>query len=211
MPEQKHDNRYILHQLSVGALETNCYIFGSSRTRQVAIIDPGADHEIIKALLEKESLQALFIINTHGHADHTGADFFFDLPVYIHKDDAGFLKDPAKSLSLYYPGFQPPQEPGRLLSDGDIIDIADIKLKVVHTPGHTPGGISLYADGILFSGDSLFCNSVGRTDLPYGDHDKLISSINNKLMVLDEGSLVLPGHGQSTTIAAEKANNPWLK
>ncbi|NQT94918.1 MAG: MBL fold metallo-hydrolase [Candidatus Omnitrophica bacterium] len=208
---QKTSNReYILHHLVVGPLETNCYIFGSARTKEVLIIDPGADYDKIRTLIEKEALVAKFIVNTHGHIDHTGANYAFKLPVYIHKRDANFLTNPMLSLSALYSNFAVSPKASRLLEEGDEIDISGMKLKVLHTPGHTPGGISLHYKKIVFTGDALFAGSVGRADLPYSNHKALITAINDKLMRLDDDTLVLPGHGEETTIAAERKSNPWL-
>lgn len=197
---------YILHNLAVGSIETNCYIFGSVESREVAIIDPGADHDRIKELLDGEKLTARFIINTHGHIDHIGANHKFKLPIYIHKEDADFLTDPSKSLAAFYPDSAMSPKASRLLEDGDEIKIAEISLKVLHTPGHTPGGISLYCNGLVFTGDALFAGGIGRTDFPYGDEEKLLVSIKSKLLELDENVIVLPGHGSSTTIGQERQN-----
>lgn len=204
------DTAYILHHLTVGPMESNCYIFGSAKSREAAIIDPGADYDRIKELLENKRLAAKFIINTHGHIDHIGANHKFNLPVYIHKADADFLTDPSKSLAAFYPDFSMSPKASRILEDGDEIKIAEICLKVLHTPGHTPGGISLYHNGLVFTGDTLFDGGIGRTDFPYGDHEKLIASIKNKLLELDDKVIVLPGHGPNTTIGAERMGNPWL-
>lgn len=203
-------DEYILHRLTVGDMEANCYIFGSARTKEAAIIDPGAEYERIKKVIDGEGLVPKFIINTHGHIDHIGANHKFNLPVYIHRADADFLTNPIKSLSAFYGQFKPSPKASRRLEDNDEIEISDIILKVLHTPGHTPGGISLYYNGLVFTGDTLFEGSVGRSDLPYGSGSELISSIKNKLLVLDDGVVVLPGHGEKTTIGEEKKSNPWL-
>lgn len=201
---------YVLHGLAVGEMEANCYIFGSGKTKEVAIIDPGAEYEKIKQLLDVEGLIPKFIINTHGHIDHIGANHKFDLPVYIHKNDADFLTNPLKSLSAFYGNFKKSTKASRQLEDNDEIEISDISLKVLHTPGHTPGGISLHHNGLVFTGDTLFEGGIGRTDLPYGSSEQLISSIKDKLLSLDESVVVLPGHGEKTTIGEEKKSNPWL-
>ncbi|MFC1808300.1 MBL fold metallo-hydrolase, partial [Candidatus Omnitrophota bacterium] len=197
-------NEYILRQIEVGGIQTNCYIFGSKLNKEVAIIDPGADYEKIKAILDRDDLKPVCIINTHGHVDHIGANSRFNLPIYIHKEDADFLTDPKLNLSAFYGGSVVSPEASRTLSDGDRIDISDVSLRVIHTPGHTPGGISLKYDDILFAGDTLFANGVGRTDFPYGDSDKLMISIREKLMVLEDKVVVLPGHGLASTIGKER-------
>lgn len=210
MKQQTMQKEYILHRLIVGEIETNCYIFGCAKTREVAIIDPGADSKKINELLDKEKLMPMFIINTHGHIDHIGANCDFRLPVYIHKADANFLTNPLLNLSAIQASFSVSPKANRLLEDGDEIEISDIKLKVMHTPGHTPGGISLHCKDVVFTGDALFKGSVGRTDLPYSNSKQLIISINDKLMKLDDNVAVYPGHGDSTTIGAERKANPWL-
>jgi glyoxylase-like metal-dependent hydrolase (beta-lactamase superfamily II) len=191
-------------------METNCYIFGSAKSREVAIIDPGGDYDKIKKVIDKENLKPLLIINTHGHIDHMGANYKFKIPVYIHKEDSDFLTNPLKSLSAFYADSAVSPKPKHILKDGDEIEISDIRLKVLYTPGHTPGGISLYYDGIVFTGDALFKGGIGRTDLPYGDQKALVDSIKNKLMSMDDKVRVFPGHGPSTTIGEERRDNPWL-
>jgi len=204
------NKHYLLHRIVVGEMETNCYIFGAAETKEAAIIDPGADYEEIKEVIDAGSLIPKFIINTHGHIDHIGANYKFKLPIYIHREDSDFLTNPINSLSAFYASFAMSPKASRLLEDGDEIDVSGIRLKVLHTPGHTPGGISLYYNGIVFTGDTLFEGSVGRADFPYSDNKALIDSINNKLMKLDDDVVVLPGHGDKTTIGRERNNNPWL-
>jgi len=208
--QNKKDNDYILYCIVIDSMQTNCYLFGSAKRREVAIIDPGGDYDKIKEVIDKEKLVPKLIINTHGHIDHIGANYKFKLPIYIHKDDADFLTNPVKNLSAFYAHFAMSPKATRMLEDGDIIDISDIKLEVMHTPGHTPGGISLHYNGILFTGDTLFESGVGRTDFPYSSHDDLISSIKNRLMKLDDDIVVLSGHGGKTTIGVERSSNTWL-
>ena len=202
--KSKHSNGYILHRLVVGQIEANCYIFGSNKTMEVAIIDPGADDKKIKELLSKHHLVPKMVINTHGHIDHISSNDAFGLPVHIHKDDAEFLFNPTLNLSAFSGDPAVFLKATNILNNNDIINIGDIELKVLHTPGHTPGGICLHYNGIIFTGDTLFANGVGRTDFPYGDDQKLITSIKKKLMDLDDDVVVLPGHGESTTIGAER-------
>lgn len=189
-------------------METNCYIFGSKKSQEVAIIDPGADYDRIRQVLDDKKLIPKFIINTHGHIDHIGANHKFRLPIYIHREDADFLTDPTRNLAAFYANFVISPKANRILEDGDEIEISGIRLKVLHTPGHTPGGISLYYNGLVFTGDALFDGGIGRTDFPYGDQEKLISSIKNKLMKLNDNVIVLPGHGASTTIGEQRR---WVK
>jgi hydroxyacylglutathione hydrolase len=211
MIEKQNDIKaYVLYKIYIEPVATNCYIFGSKKTRDVVIIDPGADSDRIQELLSRERLTPQCIVNTHGHIDHIGANSELELPVYIHEKDANFLVNPLLSLAAFYGRLKGSPKASRLLKDGDEIIISDIRLKVIYTPGHTPGGISLYYDGIVFTGDTLFAQGIGRTDLPYGNQRDIENSIKGKLFKLDDDTLVFPGHGESTTIGTEKRDNPWL-
>jgi len=199
----------VLHEILIDQMGANCYIFGSKKTKKVAIIDPGGDADKIKEFLDNEKLIPEFIINTHGHIDHIGANSDFDLPIYIHKNDANFLTNPLLSLAVFYGNLKKSPPATRILEDGDDVAISDLVLKVIHTPGHTPGGISLKYDGIVFTGDTLFAAGIGRTDFPYGSTKEIINSIKEKLFVLDGETLVLPGHGERTTIGKERQEISW--
>jgi hydroxyacylglutathione hydrolase len=204
------DSDYLLYKIYIKSVDTNCYLFGSKKTRQVALIDPGDEAGMIKEFIKQHCLEPKFIVNTHGHIDHIGANSEMELPVYIHERDANFLTNPLLSLAPFYGKLKGSPKASRILRDGDEIDISGITLKVIHTPGHTPGGISLYHKGIVFTGDTLFAQSIGRTDLPYGSQKDILHSIKEKLFQLDEATIVYPGHGDETTIGFEKRNNPWL-
>jgi len=201
---------YLLYKIHIDSVDTNCYVFGSKRTKDVVIIDPGADPDRIKELIKREGLIPKCIINTHGHIDHIGANSELDLPVYIHEKDANFLTNPLLSLAAFYGKLKGSPRASRTLKEGDNIDISGIMLKVIHTPGHTPGGISLYTEGIVFTGDTLFAQSIGRTDLPYGSQKDITNSIKEKLFNLADSTIVYPGHGEETSIGIEKRTNPWL-
>lgn len=205
----------ILEHLVVGELGTNCYIVGCPETKEAVVIDPGGNVDSIIAKIAELKLQVRYIINTHGHYDHilgnksvkehTQAD------ILIHELDADYLKKPALSLSSYFGEISANVPANRLLHEDEIINIGkSVSLKVIHTPGHTPGGISLLAGKNLFSGDTLFAGSVGRTDLPGGSMENLIAGIKTKLLHLDDDIIVYPGHGPFTTIGDEKTNNPYL-
>lgn len=201
--------------LQVGQLGTNCYIVYSESSRQAAVIDPGGNAEDILLRIKQNQLDVLAIINTHGHADHIMANTklreALKAPLYIHAADAPMLLSAKLNLSQFL-GVNFTCEPAdKLVEEGDTITIGECKLKVVHTPGHTLGGISLIADEVLFSGDTLFTESVGRTDFPHGSHSELIKSIQNKLLVLDDCVKVLPGHGTATTIGWERTHNPFIQ
>ena len=201
---------YLLYKIHIDSVDTNCYVFGSEKTKEVVVIDPGADPEKIKALIKKEGLKPKCIINTHGHIDHIGANHELNLPVYIHEKDANFLTNPLLSLAAFYGKLKGSPKASRILKDNDEIEISDISLRVIHTPGHTPGGISLYYDGIVFTGDTLFAQSIGRTDLPYGSQKDITNSIKERLFNLADSTIVYPGHGEETSIGIEKRTNPWL-
>ncbi len=193
-----------IYRVVAGELQTNCYILIDIKSKVCAIIDPGGGYQKIKDLITARDLTPSFIINTHGHADHIMANEKFNLPVYIHKADAVFLTDPNKNLSIN--GFIMERKPNRFLEDGDVIKLGLLDIKVIHTPGHTPGGVCLLCNGVLFSGDTLFASGIGRTDLPGGNLDKLLESIKGKLFRLDDNIIVYPGHGPATTIGREKRN-----
>ncbi len=195
----------------VGGLETNCYLVYCPGTKECAVVDPGADAEKIYPVIAEEGLRPTLLINTHGHIDHIGANRNimdkYGVPLLIHAADKDLLgRMQNLELSLFL-GAQDSPPADRLLADGDEIVIGNGKLLVLHTPGHTPGSIGLLGDGFLLSGDTLFFEGVGRTDLPGGDQRKLEASIRDKLMVLPDDIVVLPGHGPLTTIGRERPAN----
>jgi len=202
----------------LGEFETNCYVVRTDgSTADCLLIDTGLEVTGLLDFLRRNKLNPAALILTHGHIDHiAGVDElrrrFPDIKIYIHKLDAELLSDAVGNLS-FMTGLSMTADPADVgLEEGDVIDQAGIKLKVVHTPGHTPGGICLYAkqDGVIFVGDTLFAGSVGRTDFPTGNTRQLIQSIKDKLLILPAETKVYPGHGPETTIAAEKSNNPFL-
>jgi glyoxylase-like metal-dependent hydrolase (beta-lactamase superfamily II) len=220
----KHSTDLIVFEkVCVGAMQVNCYILGSLQSRGAIIIDPGDEYGKIKRILDKNRLAPAFIINTHGHIDHIGADKEFDIPIYIHKDDVALLKNPDLNLSSFLGSAFRLQERIYPLGDGQNLRLDRINLEVIHTPGHTPGGISLLlknteclfslqgkTDKIVFTGDTLFCAGIGRTDFPGASERLLIESIKRKLLVLADETVLYPGHGPASTIAQERNNNPFL-
>jgi len=200
--------------IPVGCLETNCYLVYSENSKECAIVDPGADADKIIDMIEKHSLKPIMIINTHGHFDHVGANKDikenYNIPLLIHPFDVPMLEMVKQTAKLYGIKVDNSPPPDRSIHDGDCIDIGNDSLTVIHSPGHSPGSISLHQDSILFSGDTLFCRGVGRTDVPGGSWETLKNSIKTRLLTLPENTLVLPGHGPKTYIGQEKKLNPFI-
>ncbi len=204
----------ILQGLEIRPYGTNCYIVGSELTREGMVIDPAGDAEGILRHVREPELDIKYIVLTHGHIDHigavselkeaTGAEFC------AHSDEGVVFQGQPVSplLGVSYPALP---NPDRWLKDGDSLDIGDLHFVVLHTPGHSPGGICLLGEGVVFSGDTLFNYGIGRTDFPTGSHSQLMNSIHTKLMVLPDDTIVYPGHGPASTIGAERRGNPWLR
>ena len=201
---------FLIKRFVVGPLETNCYVVADPDTKQACVIDPGAEPGPIKKYIERNGLDLKFIINTHGHGDHIAANSSLAVPIFIHRLEADFLTDPDKNLSrVFMAGIVSPKAE-RLLEDGDVVRLGSMELKVLHTPGHTPGSISIAAPGVAFTGDALFAGSIGRTDLADGDEFQLIQAIKEKLMTLSDDTVIYPGHGEPSTIGQERRTNPFI-
>ena len=204
----------ILETVCVGPMQANCYIVASSSDSSGIIIDPGDQGDKIKQVLNRYKIKPAFIIHTHGHIDHIGADGSFNVPVYIHRQDLELLRNPKLNLSDFLMSPYSIKSDIRILEDKENIELDQIQLEIIHVPGHTPGGIALLMkkpkDKILFTGDSLFYRGIGRTDFPGSDGELLIKSIKEKLLVLSDATVIYPGHGPSSTIGEEKRNNPFL-
>jgi glyoxylase-like metal-dependent hydrolase (beta-lactamase superfamily II) len=208
----------IIRGFEIGPFWTNCYIVGSESTGEGMIIDPAADPDFILKQVKKLNLDIKIIVATHSHPDHlmalgavkkeTGASFALHEAEPSGKRAAGASR--MISLMVGSP-VEPPPDPDISLKDGDIIDVGDLKFTVLHTPGHSPGGICLYGNGVVFVGDTLFNLSVGRSDFPGCSHDVLIDSIQRKLLVMPDDTTVYPGHGPKTTIGDERRHNPFLR
>ncbi len=204
----------IFEGFGVGPIDANCYIIGCEQTKEGAVVDPGDEGRRILKRLEALGLNCKYIILTHGHADHIGAlqevRDATGAEVLIHKQDAGMLTDPNQNLSMMLGLVLKFEAADRLLEEGDMIQVGDIDIKVIHTPGHSLGGISLQVEDFLITGDTLFAGSVGRSDFPGGNHNVLINSIKTKLLVFPDETKVYSGHGPATTIGYEKRYNPFL-
>jgi len=203
----------IINTLPVGPFEANCYVVGSEKTGEGMIIDPGDEADEILSNVASEKLHIGLVVLTHGHIDHIGAvkevKDVTKAIVAIHTDSAKSFTSNAtnKMLGLSYPV---PPAPDRVLKEGDAINIGDLNFTVIHTPGHSPGSICLYGEGVLFSGDTLFREGIGRSDLPGGNTRELMVSLQ-RLMTLPPDTVVYPGHGPKTTIGWEKEHNPFLQ
>ncbi|MFQ5999140.1 MAG: MBL fold metallo-hydrolase [Candidatus Bathyarchaeia archaeon] len=209
----------IIKMFTFGMYLTNCYVVGCEETKEAVVIDPAFDRdeeaEKVLELIEKQNLHVKYIINTHGHPDHTAGNGIIKkatgAPILIHENDALMLTNVVKTLSRVF-GLHVTTPPAdNTLRDGDVIQVGRIKLKVLHTPGHTKGGISLLGDDVVFSGDTLFAGSIGRTDFPGGSFKEIIQSIKTKLLTLPDHVKVYSGHGPVTTIGEEKRYNPFLQ
>jgi glyoxylase-like metal-dependent hydrolase (beta-lactamase superfamily II) len=203
-----------LHR-EVGPLACNCYVVGDAATRRAIVIDPGGDADELATEIAARDLTITAIVATHAHFDHvlaaerlravTGA------PFHLHHDDRPLLDwiGPSMEMFLGVPGQDPPEVDSDVL-EGESLVAGDIEFEILHTPGHSPGSISLVTADALFSGDTLFAGSIGRTDLPGGDTLQLLDAVRAKLFVLDDDLPVYPGHGPPTTIEREKADNPFV-
>lgn len=205
----------ILETLVVGPLGVNCYIVGDEATREATIIDPGGNPHDILAAIAKHRIKILAIVNTHAHFDHVGALHTIreetGAPFVLHEDEVAMLQAAQSSAAMFGLAIPSQSPPERLVRDGDRVEVGNISLQVLHTPGHTPGGICLLNEKHVFVGDTLFQGSIGRTDFPGGDYGTLMRSIRDKLLPLPDDTIVHPGHGASTTIGEEKTLNPFLR
>lgn len=202
--------------VTVGPLAVNCVILGCEETRAGIVVDAGGDAGRIIAAVERLGLDVGQVINTHGHFDHVGANRQvlerFKARLLIHEADAPMLERSAEVAKAYGIQTENSPQPDDFLRDGMEISFGKCRMKVLHTPGHTPGGCSLYIDAekTVITGDTLFADSIGRTDLPGGSHEQLLASIRSRLFTLPDDVVAYPGHGPETTIGHEKQYNPYF-
>ena len=204
----------LVHQLSVGPLQVNCFVVACQKTHEAMVIDPGEDGPRILQIAESNGYQVKQIVNTHGHFDHVGAN----QPVkdatgavlMTHEADLPLLQNARNHAQAYGLTVSPSPDPDKFLDEGDVFSVGEQSFSIFHVPGHSPGSICLLSDGHLFVGDVLFAGSVGRTDLPGGDFDALVEGVREKLFRLPADTIVHPGHGSDTTIGREKQMNPFV-
>ena len=204
----------IIKTLMVGPLQVNCHIIGDEKSGKAMVVDPGGDADMIMKEVNRNNLTVEYIVITHGHFDHIGATSSLKektgAKVLIHEAEAEIFSA-APGLAKYFGmGISKPPQPDQFLKDGEIIKVGDLQFKVMHLPGHSPGGIALYGEGIAVTGDTLFAGSIGRTDLP-GSEEALIWKSLGRLIALPEDTKVLCGHGPASTIGREKKMNPFVK
>lgn len=206
-----------IRMLPLGPMQTNCYVVACEETEQAAVIDPSWDGAAILKVTEDEGWTISHILLTHSHFDHVGALSHLyaqtSAPIHVHPDAVSLLRESPRAAALWGFTIPDPPEPHVMLQDGQMVTVGRLKLQVIFTPGHAPGHVSFYHEpgNVLFGGDVLFQQGIGRTDLPGGDYATLIRSIREKLLVLPDDTRVYCGHGNPTTIGDEKRLNPFLQ
>jgi len=205
----------IVKTLAVGPIMANCHIVGCASSKEAAVIDPGDDADRILHTLAESQLTVTLILNTHGHFDHVGANRRLKeatgAPLMVHEFDAPMLESLSQSASAWGLRAENSPAPDQFIEDGDSLSVGELSLSVIHTPGHTRGGVSFHSNGAVFVGDTLFAGSIGRTDFPGGDYETLIASIQKKLFTLGDDVVVYTGHGPETVIGHEKRTNPFAR
>ena len=204
----------IIHTLILGPMQANGYLLECEETHSAIMIDPGDDADEILSILEERKLNLELIVNTHGHIDHISANDDLkkktSAKLFIHRLDADMIVNPHKNLSSFIGGAISSPPPDIVLEDGDNLEAGTINLKVIHTPGHSPGSICLLADSDIFTGDLLFAGSIGRYDFPGSSYEQIMNSLK-KIMEFNDDLIVYPGHGPVTTIREERDTNPFLQ
>jgi hydroxyacylglutathione hydrolase len=209
----------IIERLVTGPFQVNCYLVGCPQTKKAVIIDPGGEVDQIHQMIDERGLTPLYILNTHGHADHvvgnTPLHNALNIPVCMHGKDDTFFADPAiRDVIEKELGLSAPARTDRCLCDGDLLMVGSLKIAVIHTPGHSPGSVCYLIGGNLFTGDTLFVGDVGRTDLTGGSFETLLASIKTKILPLPDDTIIHPGHDYgetpTSTLAWEKRENPYI-
>jgi len=215
MREPRDNVRMLLRQFATGPLETNTFLVADRKSGEALVIDPGGDPGEILAFLEQERLTCKQIVNTHGHFDHISGNRALKVAtgaaLLIHGDDVPMLDAAVSHARLFMMRAENSPPPDALLVDQGEVRVGSVVLRVLHTPGHSPGGVTLVAPGIAFCGDTVFYGSVGRTDLPGGSERVLLESIRRHIMTLPDETALYPGHGPDTTVGREKLQNPFFR
>jgi hydroxyacylglutathione hydrolase len=208
----------VIEAVKVGPLEVICYVIGCPATSLGMLIDPAAPDATVAHQIARHQLTIRWIVNTHGHADHTAGNDYWSqqtgAPTVIHELDWQFFSTPEMQQAARAEGFPPLRQIDRQVRDGDRLPVGQVEFTVLHTPGHTPGGICLYTPGHLFTGDTLFVDNAGRTDLPGSSLQQLVDSIQHKILPLPDDTIIWPGHDYgdtpTSTLAQQKSDNPYI-
>jgi hydroxyacylglutathione hydrolase len=204
----------ILETAEVGKVQCNCYVVGCDKTKEGVIIDAGGDADIIEELVKRNGLVIKYYLCTHGHFDHVEglSDLLkkYKAPILLHEADLPLYSDLPGQGSIFGMLLEPTPLCNHFVKDGDKLAFGELEITVLHTPGHSPGSVSYRSGTLVFTGDTVFAGSIGRTDLPGGSYEQLITSAREKIMCLDEGTRLYPGHGPATTVGVEKKHNPYL-
>jgi len=207
-------NEIEVRGLIVGAFQENCWVIGNRRTGEAICIDPGEQADDILHMASEMGVTIKMIANSHAHLDHVlgvrGVQSADNAQFLLHEADLDILQGAAESAARFGMDVEQPPDPDHYIDDEQRVEVDGVQLQVIHTPGHTRGSVCFYGHGVLFSGDTLFRNSIGRTDLPGGDYAQEMSSIVDKLLMLPDDTIVLPGHMDQTTLGAERAQNPFI-